>query len=473
LYHYRAKSVGTNGVMTLNGDYAFTTASTVVVDVTPPNVALTVPAAGTTVFGPNITLSANATDNVGVASVQFQVDGVNSGAAITTAPYTYIWDTTAATNAAHTITAIAKDAAGNTTTTGPTTVTVDNAAPVISAVTATVITQSAATITWSTDKATTSQIDYGITTSYGTSTPFNSTQTTSHSISLSGLAANTTYHYHVKSISNNNMLGTSADFTFTTAVDTTPVVISAVANSVPTQSSVTITWSTDKPADSQINYGLTTYYTTSTPLDATLTTSHSVTVTGLTPGTLYHYRAKSVGTNGVMTLNGDYAFTTASALTSPNVAVTLPTANAIVTGSTVLTATATDAFGIAKVQFQVDGINVGTAITAAPYTMVWNSITVTNGAHVITAVATDTTGAADISSGISVSVSNNGLVGLTATVTASKLNVRSTPAGALIGIVTYGTKGIVTATSTAYPNWVQVQFPTIKGWVSKSYVTIK
>ena len=56
---------------------------------------------------------------------------------------------------------------------------------------------------------------------------------TSHSASLSGLAANTLYHYRVKSRDAAGNLATSGDFTFTTAAapDTTAPVISGVGSS--------------------------------------------------------------------------------------------------------------------------------------------------------------------------------------------------------------------------------------------------
>src|SRR5208283_2784214 len=60
-----------------------------------------------------------------------------------------------------------------------------------------------------------------------------------------------------------------------------------------------------------------------------------------------------------------------SALTQPYapiVSLTAPTNNQIVSGSTSLTATATDQAGIAKVQFQVDGAAFG-SVTTAPYTL--------------------------------------------------------------------------------------------------------
>jgi len=97
-------------------------------DTTPPTVSITSPASGDTVSG-TITVTATASDNRGVAGVQFQVDGVNGGGEDTTAPYSNPWDTTGSSNGSHTLTAVARDAAGNRTTSSPVTVTVSNAPP--------------------------------------------------------------------------------------------------------------------------------------------------------------------------------------------------------------------------------------------------------------------------------------------------------------------------------------------------------
>src|SRR5206468_3229643 len=110
------------------------TASSVTVtvsnDTTAPTVAVTAPAGGSTVSS-TTTVTASASDNVGVVGVQFKLDGANLGAEDTTAPYSVSWDTTTASNASHTLTAFARDAAGNTTTATAVTVTVfnDTAAP--------------------------------------------------------------------------------------------------------------------------------------------------------------------------------------------------------------------------------------------------------------------------------------------------------------------------------------------------------
>ncbi|MBU6403026.1 MAG: hypothetical protein KGS61_22110, partial [Verrucomicrobia bacterium] len=90
-----------------------TSATTLSADTTPPVVAITAPLAGATVSGSAITVSATATDDVSVASVQFQLDGVNLGSPLTAAPYVVAWDSTTATNGAHSLTAVATDPAGN------------------------------------------------------------------------------------------------------------------------------------------------------------------------------------------------------------------------------------------------------------------------------------------------------------------------------------------------------------------------
>src|SRR5207247_605507 len=74
----------------------------------------------------------NASDNVGVVGVQFKLDGTNLGAENTTAPYVVSWNTTTASTGSHTLTAVARDAAGNTATSATVTVTVDNSPPTVS-----------------------------------------------------------------------------------------------------------------------------------------------------------------------------------------------------------------------------------------------------------------------------------------------------------------------------------------------------
>src|SRR5258705_583322 len=98
-------------------------------DATPPWVSITAPANGATVKG-TVTVTASASDNVGVVGVQFLLDnGVNGSAEATTAPYSISWNTATASDGSHNITAIARDAAGNSNTSAEVTVTVANNTP--------------------------------------------------------------------------------------------------------------------------------------------------------------------------------------------------------------------------------------------------------------------------------------------------------------------------------------------------------
>ncbi len=73
-----------------------------------------------------VDLVASAADNVGVAGVQFRIDGIAVGAEDTTAPYSVRWDIATSTAGGHTVTAVARDAAGNRTTSAPIAVTVSD-----------------------------------------------------------------------------------------------------------------------------------------------------------------------------------------------------------------------------------------------------------------------------------------------------------------------------------------------------------
>jgi len=83
----------------------------VLADTVGPTVNLTAPAPGN-VSG-NVTVSATASDNVGVAGVKF-FDGVTQiGSEVTSAPYQVAWNTTAVANGSHSLTALARDGSGN------------------------------------------------------------------------------------------------------------------------------------------------------------------------------------------------------------------------------------------------------------------------------------------------------------------------------------------------------------------------
>jgi hypothetical protein len=107
------------------------------------------------------------------------------------------------------------------------------------------------------------------------------------------------------------------EFAGTSTPDTTPPVISAVAAGSITSAAATITWTTDEPADGQIEYGTTTSYGSTTPLSASRVTSHSLSLSGLSALTTYHYRVLSKDAAGNLCMSGDFTFTTTGDTMAP------------------------------------------------------------------------------------------------------------------------------------------------------------
>lgn len=160
----------------------------------------------------------------------------------------------------------------------------------------------------------------------------------------------------------------------------------------------------DSEVDAAFNLsnGTTQYVYLGTPATAASWTQFSdnfTAPTGATSVVIYHL----LYSNGSLTTD-NFSLTQTSI---PTVSITTPVANATVSGSSVvLSATASDASGIANVQFQVDGQNVGSPVTSSPYQYTWNSTTATNAAHVITAVATNNDGQSVTSSPVDITVNN-------------------------------------------------------------------
>jgi hypothetical protein len=195
-------------------------------------------------------------------------------------------------------------------------ITSDVTAPVISAVTATNITATGATITWTTNEPANSQVNYGTTTGYGSSTTLDATLVTIHSVNVTGLTSQTVYHYQVNSADAVGNPAASVDYTFTTPDVTAPVISAVTATNI-AATGATITWTTDETADSQVEWGLTTSYGSSTTLDTATVTSHSVSLTGLASYKTYHYRVKSSDAAGNSVPSADFTFITTD-VTAPS-----------------------------------------------------------------------------------------------------------------------------------------------------------
>src|SRR5262249_5385988 len=175
----------------------------------------------------------------------------------------------------------------------------DTTAPTISGRAATNITSSSGVVTWTTNEPATSQVDYGLTTSYGSSTALDPTLVTAHNVLLLGLAPSTTYNYRVRSVDAAGNQTVSANSTFTTAAGA-----DTVAPSIPTgltaspisTTQINLTWnaSTD-------NVGVTGYQVFRDGQQITTTSTTSYSSTGLTPGTTYQYAVKAFDASGPTT----------------------------------------------------------------------------------------------------------------------------------------------------------------------------
>ena len=375
-------------------------------DATAPTVSLTAPAANATIAG-TVTVSASASDNVGVASVQFLLDGANLGTADSTSPYSVSWNTTTATNGTHRLQGRATDISGNTATTTDRFITVDNQAP-----TGTIVINSGATATNSRNATLTlsasdawSSVTQMRFSNNGTSFSTAEAYATTKTWTLTSGAGTKTVYVQFK-----DALGNwSAAITDTIVLDTTAPTISARTATNITGSSAQITWTTNEAATSRVEYGLTTSYGSSTALDPTLVTTHSVPITGLAPSTTYNWRVRSMDAAGNETVSANSTFATAavSDTTAPTVAWSGPPANSILLGTVTLTATASDNVAVGGVQFLLDGNTLlGTEDTTSPYSFSWNTTTASNGTHTLQARARDTSGNTATTAAISVTVDN-------------------------------------------------------------------
>src|SRR5207249_1637211 len=284
--------------------------------------------------------------------------------------------------------------------------TLDTTPPVISGVLVTSITGTGATIQWTTNEASDTQVEYGLTASYGSTTTLDPTLGSSHTAVLAGLTGSTTYHYRVRSKDAAGNLATSSDSTFTTS-DITPPVITGVTTTIVAATSATIQWTTNEVSDSQVEFGLTSSYGSATTLNGALVTGHSMVLSNLSPATTYHYRVDSRDAAGNLATSGDFTVTTAVLdTTPPTITLTSPINGATVVGTITLTVTASDNVGVGGVQYYLDNVPLGAEQTVSPYSMSWNTTTTTDGAHTLKAVARDTTGNTGQSGVITVQISN-------------------------------------------------------------------
>ncbi len=376
-------------------------------DFIPPVVSMTAPTPGSTVSG-SVNVSANATDNVAVAGVQFKLDGINLGIEDTTFPYSIIWNTTQTTNGNHVLTATARDTSGITATSPNVSVTVNNAGSGDTTSPTALITAPAAgatlngTVTVSanaSDNVAVVGVQFKLDdvinlgaedTTFPYSIPWDTTQTTNSSHALTATArdaaGNTGISPYV-SVAVNNAGAPSTKFVINDRV---------------------------RANTNNLNIRLTP--------NGTFLGQQSLgslgTVTGgpTFAGSFWWWNINfDIGSDGWAAEDFLDKYTSAPTdTTSPSVSITSPTSGATLNGTVTVSANASDvgasgpSSGVAGVQFKLGGVNLGAEDTTSPYSITWNTTGSSNGSHTLTAVARDVAGNISNSSAILVTVANGG-----------------------------------------------------------------
>jgi chitodextrinase len=192
--------------------------------------------------------------------------------------------------------------------------------------------------------------------------------TTLPSYSNSGLTADTLYSFTVSAYDaagNASTQSTAVSARTLPPPDTTAPVISGMAAGSITTGGALISWSTNEPSDTQVEYGTTTAYGASTSIAATLVTAHSQSLSGLLPSTLYHYRVRSRDAAGNLAVSADGTFTTAAApdTTAPSVPAGLTATAASSSQMNLAWNSSTDNVGVVGYRVYRNSVQVGTSAT--------------------------------------------------------------------------------------------------------------
>jgi peroxiredoxin len=192
--------------------------------------------------------------------------------------------------------------------------TVDITPPSIQNVSTLAITETGATINWGTNEPTRGKVEYWKTETDIPAARVDDSLSNSHSITLTGLDPGTTYYFKITSTdAAGNQATDEGSLTTSAAADEIEPTISAVSSSSITESSAIITWITDEPATSQVEYGETEEYGFTTQLNENLSTQHNVSLTELDSSTTYYFKVISKDASGnEATLADNQQFTTKS-----------------------------------------------------------------------------------------------------------------------------------------------------------------
>jgi hypothetical protein len=187
-------------------------------DLTPPVVTITLPASNGQTFKGNIAVSGIATDDAGVAKVEWQLDCIVGTWNLAAGANKWSFSIPQPADGCHTVYVRATDIATPTNTSVPVArhFFADNTGPRISDVRITDVRETIVTIAWNTDEAADSRVQWGTApNNYTDDTGIVETGVTKHAVTLDNLAVGTVYHFIVMSSDTVGNLSTSPDFTLT------------------------------------------------------------------------------------------------------------------------------------------------------------------------------------------------------------------------------------------------------------------
>ncbi len=201
---------------------------------------------------------------------------------------------------------------------------INSAAPlVISNVKVASTTGESATITWDTDQKGSSSVRYGLDSNYGITFGndlVNSSKDnyiTSHMVIVTGLVPSTKYLFKATSVDVLGNIAESSESSFNTA---SPSSISSISAQSTDIGQATISWNTSNPTSSIVEYGLSDVYGDKKESN-NLTSSHSIDLTGLDWGVIYHYRVRGQDKNLKLYASSDQTFQPKSPAKITNISI--------------------------------------------------------------------------------------------------------------------------------------------------------
>ncbi|MCK1597287.1 LamG-like jellyroll fold domain-containing protein [Bradyrhizobium sp. 164] len=434
-YTVRARDAASN----LSGQSAPASATTLTPDTTLPTATITAPTGSATVSG-TITISANASDNVGVAGVTFLVDNVAvGGGEDTTSPYSISWDSSTLANGVHTITARARDNSGNTGVSLPVSITVSNTQTPGLVAAYSFDEGSGTTAGDSSGQSNLATLNNGvawIAGKNGRAASFDGVNDfisipNSASTNISGNALTLSMWINPQALASGDSVvigkfwnttmsspyyqyglelrgGNQTDFYIGTS---SGALVAAGGTTLPFNqwSHLAITFD-----GAQVKTYVNGTLVNTQALSATITARGNPMRIGADASTAQFYKGALDDLriyNRALTLaqvQSDMTTPVGNPTTgSPQVLIDSPINGAQVSGIVNVTADATDDTGIANVQFYIDNVATGSPDATDPYALVWDTRTASNGAHTIAAMATDIDGHATLSAPITVNVANS------------------------------------------------------------------